>query len=336
MRHCRLFTTPRPCWQKQRIFCVGEHLSYNFVTIDDVIDVSDWWLDEERPTGSRPKVTVLRPADGGQFIFKEPKDGRTDQIWSELTASFIGGDLLDWPIQKVSIGSRNGRYGNLLHYIYAPPQRMIEGWQLCREADPDYDEQHGKRHTLELLEAVLAQVALPVWKVDEDDFRTYWARALAFDCFISNSDRHAENWAFIASEEGCAMAPLYDNGTSLGCQLERQGLQRCFDAQGSLVPEKVQRFIERGCHHIRMGAPAARGGKFGDVCAAWLRTYPDARIAYEQVADLDVRPVLDFLHRCHERFLDLGEYALTVQRLQHMYAILQQGQERIRNALQER
>lgn len=311
-------------------------MQYNFVTIDNSIDVSDWWLDEERPAGSRPKVTVLRPADGAQFIFKEPKDGRMDQIWSELTASFIGGDLLGWPIQKVSIGSRNGRYGNLLHYIYSPPERMIEGWQLCREADPDYDEQYGHRHTLGLLESVLANVALPVWKVCEDDFRTYWTRALAFDCLISNSDRHAENWAFIASGEGCMMAPLYDNGTSLGCQLERQGLQRCFDAQGTLVRNQVQRFIERGRHHIRIGAPDTRGGRFGEVCAAWLHTNPEARAIYKQVTDLDVGPVLDFLYQCHENFRDIGEFALTVQRLQHMYAILQQGQERIRNALQER
>lgn len=308
-------------------------MSDSKVSIDSIVDLDDWFEEEERPTGSRPKVTLINPKDNALYIFKQPKLGRNAQLWSELVASYIAGDLLGWPVQHVSVGVRHGEVGNLLHYVYSTKERMVEGWQLCREADPEYDDRHGHRHTLNLLHHVYDKVAGPTWRLSQEDYFLYWARALIFDTLISNSDRHAENWALINSAEGTKMAPLYDNGTSLGCQIDAVGLDKCYGDRGVLDDGALRRFLEKGRHHVKEVDPDKQGGKFCDIANAWLARHPEARPIFEEVADLDIATVENFLWVCSANFVDLADFALTDRRIEHMYAILHEGRERIRNAV---
>jgi len=308
-------------------------MSASKVFVGSVITLDDWFDGDERPNGSRPKMTLINPSTSEQFIFKQPREQREAQLWSELLASYVAGDLLGWPVQHASIGIRHGRIGNLLGYIYSNAERMIEGWQLCREADPEYDEQYGQRHTLPLLQAVYKKIAGPNWNLPEKDYFEFWSRALIFDTLISNSDRHAENWALISSKDGTTMSALYDNGTSFGCQVEDIGLSKCFDGQGNLSTERVERFLRKGCHHVRTSEPSRYGGPFCEVAKAWLEIYPAARPIFEQVADVDLTPVKGLLSDCCANFVDLKEFALTERRAEHMYAILCLGRERIRNTV---
>ena len=122
---------------------------FNHISVDEVIDVSEWNTAEETLTGSREKATLINPQSGSHYIFKYPKDGREHQIWSELLASFIAGDLLNWDVQHTSIASKGGRLGNLLGYVYEPgsptasQESFIEGWQYCKEFDQDFDVEKG-------------------------------------------------------------------------------------------------------------------------------------------------------------------------------------------------
>ncbi len=90
----------------------------SFISLD-IIDGIEMWDEEwERPTGSREKLTVARPEEGERKILKYAKPGREHQIWAELIASFIAGDLLSWPVQRVGLGRRHNKPGNLLHYMF--------------------------------------------------------------------------------------------------------------------------------------------------------------------------------------------------------------------------
>ena len=93
------------------------------VTISVIPDVGSWDRSEERPTGSREKVTVIDPDRGTYHIFKFPKLGREHQIWSELPASYIAGDLLGWEIQHAGLDIENERCGNLLEYVFERDQK---------------------------------------------------------------------------------------------------------------------------------------------------------------------------------------------------------------------
>ena len=306
-------------------------MSHVSLRIRDGIEA--WETLEERPTGSREKVTVAEPGTGALSIFKRPKEGREHQTWSELAGSFIAGDMLGWPVQRTGLGLRRGQPGNLLAYFFDPDggERLVEGWRLCRDAKPDFDDRVGTDHSLALLEQV-ADTGLDRYGISREAFFDFWARAIAFDTLISNTDRHAENWGIVESAAGNRIAPLYDNATSLGCGIDGKGLARHVGT-GGIVAEQIARFTARGRHHLRIDGQAKRGTPFTDICSAFLAAHPNRAGPFRQVADLDLKPAMTL-------FDDLAETAFpeagrnhAAGRAEHMYAILVAGQARVREAL---
>lgn len=310
---------------------------FTHISLDVEYELDDWSVAEERPTGSRAKLTLNRKSDNQYFIFKWPKIQREHQIWSELFASFIAGDLLGWDIQHVALGVRNGQPGNLLRYIYQPdvPEDFIEGWQLYKEVDPEFDVDKGQHHTFPLILQTHADLIAPRYGIERTDFMEFWSRALALDTLISNTDRHAENWAIIKSPYGARMAALYDHGSSMGCGLDPVGLDRYFGEDGRLKPDRMNRFRKSGRHHVRLEEPMRHGAHFEPLCRKLLENYPEGRAVFEQVASIDLEAVKKLAHEIVARVELRKPYALTDRRAEHIYAILEIGMQRIKNILRE-
>jgi len=314
---------------------------FNHINVAKVIDVSSWDRAEEVPTGSREKVTLIDPESGSHYIFKYPKEHREHQIWSELLASFIAGDLLKWDVQHTSIAVSHGRLGNLLGYVYEPgspttPQEtFIEGWQFCTQVDQYFDVKKGTRHTLPLIVDVCDKLLVPSLGVQREDFMGFWARAraLALDTLISNTDRHAENWAVVSGHDGCRMAALYDNGSSMGCGIDQVGLARTFEPTGKIKGNHLDQQKRNGCHHLRLDQPAKRGGGFEDVSVAFLKLYPDGRPLFEDAAGIDLDKVLQLMDDISVSLPLDPPHDLSQMRRQHICAMLQIGAERIKNVL---
>lgn len=312
---------------------------YSQIDISSVIDVGEWDRTEEVPTGSREKTTVIEPETGRHSIHKFPKEHREHQLWSELLASYIAGDLLGWEVQHTSIAIRGDRPGNLLRYVYEPGSKtaaqetFTEGWQYCTQVDPDFDVDKGTRHTLPLILRVCDELLVPHKKLDRRDFMDFWARALALDTLISNTDRHAENWAIVEGPNGSRMAALYDNGSSLGCGIDQVGLDRAFDSEGRLKDEHLEKQRQNGFHHLRLDAPAKRGGKFEDVSIAYLQHYSDGRHWFEAAEAVDIDAVCRLMDSVSASMALPEPHSLSERRRQHIYAMLQMGVERIRNVL---
>ncbi|MBC6438058.1 MAG: HipA domain-containing protein [Rhodobacteraceae bacterium] len=235
---------------------------HSHIDVSKVIDVDKWVRAEEASTGSREKVTLIEPSTDRHYILKFPKKRREHQVWSELLASYIAGDLLGWDVQHTSIAQQGNRHGNLLRYVYKPEsetfteherETFTEGLRFCTQADPDFDVDKGTRHTLPLIIKVCDDLLKKGLK--RDDFMDFWARGLALDTLISNTDRHAENWALIEGPEGVRVAPLYDNGLSLGCGLDKVGLDRAFDDAGQLNAAHLERQRRNGRHNLRLDKP---------------------------------------------------------------------------------
>jgi len=196
--------------------------TYKFISCDPVVDVSNWESIGRRDSGARTKETLFDAETGNLHLFKYPKEMREHQIWSELVASFIAGDLLEWEVQVTRIATRKGKVGNLLEYFYESAtsadsqsfhsrmnessdrlgdkkrdkrsETLIEGVNLCRKIDSDYDVKKGERHTLPLILEVAENISASYEGLSKAEFLDFWARAIAFDSLISNQDRHAENW----------------------------------------------------------------------------------------------------------------------------------------------
>ena len=313
--------------------------NFTHISLEIQRDLDTWEVAEERPTGSREKFTLIRPGESSYFVFKHPKYRREHQIWSELLASYIAGDLLGWDVQHVSLGIRKGRPGNLLRYIYRAEseyrEQFIEGWQLCKEIDPQFDVDEGRRHTFPILLRVYDQVISQRYSISRTDFMEFWSRAFALDTLISNTDRHAENWAITVSRSGSRMASFYDNGSSMGCEYENKGLRRCFGRDGQIKPAWISHFRDHGKHHVRLDQPAKDGATFETLCNKLLDTYPEGRAAFERAADIDLEVVRALTHNIIQGVNLPGNYALTEKRAAHIHAVLQIGVQRLQNILRE-
>ena len=311
---------------------------FTHISLEVVDDLDEWDVVEERPpTGSRSKRTLDRKSDGQLFIFKWPKHRREHQIWSELLGSFIAGDMLGWDVQHAALGIREGKPGNLLRYIYQPSQgeHIIDGWQLCKEIDPEFDVDKGQRHTFPLLLQTHTGVIGPKHDIERSAFMEFWSRAFALDTLISNTDRHAENWAIITCPTGNRMAALFDNGSSMGCGHETKGLDGDFDENGRLRAAKMEKFKRSGTHHARLDKPGKQRASYESLCRKLLSCFPEGRAIFEQVACIDVGAVRTLTHEIVDRVKLPEPYAMTGRRAEHICAILQMGMERIRSIIRE-
>lgn len=307
---------------------------YRNINLEKLHIVDDWEVAEEPLSGSRAKQSLNPPGKQQQFVFKEPKLLREAQVYSELLGSYIAGDLLGWPVQHVSLAIKEGQMGTLMQYIFDPEKESFtEGVQFCAHIDPDYDEKKGHRHTWELLKRVYSEELSSIYSINEDSFYTYWARAISFDTLISNTDRHAENWAVVGDKDAYWMAPLYDNATSLGCEIDNRGLERFFDRTGKVQRSKFDRYADRGCHHLKISDPAIKGASFQELCSVFLKERPECLDIFQQVASLDLSPISLVL----EEIKDLGgipeHLRLNEKRMAHIREILHLGQERIKNVV---
>lgn len=108
-----------------------------------------------------------------------------------------------------------------------------------------------------------------------DDWRQWWVNALVFDALIGNTDRHQDNWGLIFSMQedrptAARLAPLFDNGTSLG---HERFVER---VRGWGVAE-LDRYISKGQHHVRWAPGLPREQHFALLRKAlyiWPRAAP--------------------------------------------------------------
>jgi hypothetical protein len=86
--------------------------------------------------------------------------------------------------------------------------------------------------------------------VEMAEWRLFWCDMLLFDALIGNTDRHQDNWGLLLQqcENGVPrirMAPVFDNGTSLGYEILEARMADFF------TPKRMQNYISKGRHHIR-------------------------------------------------------------------------------------
>lgn len=305
----------------------------------ETVDVGGWHRLEEDSIGASSKITLVEPSTNRAHIFKQPREGKEHMIWSELLSSFIAGDLLGWEVQRAGLATWNARHGNLLAYFYDPEwkggsEELFEGVEICTFLDPNYDLKLGKRHTLLLLKDacdLLGRLGL-----SPTAFWDFWARVFAFDSLISNPDRHAGNWAVIMGPGRIRMAPLYDNGSSLGCRVEARRLENVVNSKGVVQLSHLESLRRKGRHHVRIGGESRHGSLCEEVNAAFLDMYPSGRKWFEAAAEVDLDQVREQMETI-SRETDLDEpYRLTERRRCHICAMLKLGRERVTHALLKR
>lgn len=313
--------------------------TYKSIDVSSPVQIECWNGLDEALAGSRAKQSFQDPITEQFYIFKEPKKDREAQIWSEVIASYIAGDLLNWPVQFAQIALNGDRVGNLLKYIYDPQEdQFLAGEQLCKHVDPHFDPIQGKRHTWPLINTIHDEFIGYNPETREfrphisEDYRRFWVRTVAFDTLISNTDRHAENWALRIVKNGTSiMAPFFDNATSMGCEIDARGLSKWFSPEGEIILSKLKNYVNRGCHHLRDGTCRY---KFEELALVVLKENSTMRSEYEAIAELDISR-LDPVFEEIMAMTGLPEPArMTANRREQITQLLHEGKSRVTRTLE--
>lgn len=270
---------------------------------DFVVHVEDWPLDEEHsvyPEGSRDKELLRCPQPrpkaeliaGHRYLFKQSRDIYPEQFWAEVIAYRIG--LLTRVAVPVAFPAWNratGTCGALIEWFYGyseiPAERYVRGSYFLHSVIDDYDLKKGKQHNLHTVQRICAKMARSAQppRLAQNWLNT-WARVLAFDALIGNTDRHHDNWGFLFEigslgvAESIRLAPAFDNGTSLATELTAERIATADDVF-------VTRYIARGTHHMRWSLEEPKKAGHRELLQRMVAEHPQLRVEMVDVLTFD-------------------------------------------------
>lgn len=235
---------------------------------EKVFDVSDWQKDQNFgvfPAGARAKDALLSPSmvdaelkPNWRYLLKRSQMRYPDQFWGEIIAYRIGALLrFDTPPTFVAYDRRTGVVGALVEWFYDDKyEHFASAGDFLQVINPDFDRRLGEAHNLQDIVRLMRTLSSKT-TFRGVDWVNWWARALVFDALIGNTDRHQENWGFIYHPHygRLRLAPLFDNGTSLGQDRFPELVQ-------GWTPEQLDAYIAKGRSHVRWMHGAERVGLF--------------------------------------------------------------------------
>lgn len=269
-----------------------------------VVDIAGWNVSDDfaiHPVGSKPKRMVFAPSDtkddfliaNHAYLFKTAVGFRAPQIWSEVIAyrlaTIIG---LTVPPCFIAHDSRTGETGALVEFFFGYPDeeyppRLVHAVDAMTSLFRSGSEPHTVLSNARLTRVFLGSTFRMDW----------WGRVYAFDALIANTDRHTENWGFLVhrSPDGTtsySIAPVYDNGTSLGFQFGRSRLRH------AATKKELADFNAKGLHQCGWDRQdPSRMGHF-DLCDRLLRSNPSLSSAMRDIVSFDERNVAEIVEGC--------------------------------------
>lgn len=221
---------------------------------DQIVDLNGWELDQDNPyglPGRRAKQIFVCPnpppfgflIGGHRYLFKEPSEWRSPQIWSEVIAYEISRDLgIAVPPAFLATSPGNRRPGVLIEFFFGYPAeekfRYVDAINLLQGQGFEVNFRHGSlRDNISLCR----RFKIPGWK-------EWWSRVIALDAIVGNVDRHSQNWGMLirtGSSDGALgyyLAPAFDNGSSLGYNFPDENLP--------MQLADVRQLVKRGRHHL--------------------------------------------------------------------------------------
>lgn len=290
------------------------------------LDVASWQLDDDfpiHPIGSKPKRVVTCPLGTSagflvprhSYLFKIAAERRATQLWSEVIAYRIAAIVgLDVPAALVAVNSATQEAGVLIEFFYGypdepQPSRFAHAADLLQRlrTGERTDRPHHVRMNLQIGKAL---------KIDDVD---WWARTFTFDALIGNTDRHPENWGWLLKRTGPAtvewrLAPIFDNGTSLGWEIPEISLAR------AALPDRVAQYVKRGRHHCGWDRATDSPMSHIELCRLYAASFPQARAAMRQVIDFESSQITPILEQCAAA--DVG-VPFTADRVRFVSALIE-------------
>jgi hypothetical protein len=303
-----------------------------------VVDVSAWVINEAEPynQGARDKFRVRVPVNteysflvpGHEYLFKKPmRRGcgalHHEQFWSEVVAYHVGLALgIEVPPAFVAY-YRNPKteaidYGSLIEWYYHYPHddpfiKLRTGGDLLSQLHQDYDVEKGHQHNIESVLSIATQCEVP-------EPEQTWAAVLLLDSLIGNTDRHHDNWKIAKYQQKgrhpyYRLSPAYDNGTSLGYELDAQ----------ALTTKNITAYLNKGKHHMgwAMQPKAWRRIQHSDMLVRLASTHPELQPWLYGRLSRPLASVYTAIDSFHQFVLDDTMYQLCEARACFMVNVIQ-------------
>lgn len=210
------------------------------MAVSHEIDVSDWTTLQLEARGSGAN-RWLEDGRGARWLYKAtrvPAGSREPQgeDWAEKAAQLLAA-LIGLPCAEVELafrGTDGGRELGVVCADLAGPGLDLQNGAVLLQDVPGYQyrEWHDghprppRNHVGHSVATVVQRLrSLDVtppagWDVPGLTAVGVFAGYLVFDAWISNLDRHEENWALLLQSDGAiCLAPSYDHGAGLGSSL---------------------------------------------------------------------------------------------------------------------
>ncbi|AXM90509.1 toxin HipA [Anoxybacillus ayderensis G10] len=240
----------------------------------NILDVSHWRRDDKRQaSGTRQKFWLVSPYNEKRYLFKIPKEN-TGEAWAEVVASKLG-ELIRINTMKAHLATYNGLTGCLLENFVVANSEFYEGGDLFFTIAEDFD-----RYNLNYYDFLNIIKVLSPFELDRA-----FVQIPVFDAFIANQDRHCDNWGVIVEGAGYRLAPVYDNGASLGYQLNEERIIKMFQDQ-----KMFEAFTNRS--HSLIGLPSKKKPKYKELLSFIYGLYPkEIQEIIERISNVDERTI---------------------------------------------
>lgn len=223
----------------------------------NILDVSQWEADDKHQiSGTRAKYWLEEPTSKEHYMFKVARE-HTGDAWAEKIAAEVG-KLLGFTMMDVEIAMMNNIEGVLSKKFTHHTEELFEGGDLITSLLPEFDRYQLEGYTFDNITKVLSEFDL-----DKD-----FISIPLFDALIGNQDRHCDNWGVISTKTGYKLAPIYDNGASLGFALQEERIINMLKDQNMF-----RAFTNRGTTLIGIGSK--KKPKHLDLLSVILQQYPN-------------------------------------------------------------
>lgn len=275
----------------------------------DSVDTTSWEVSSIEPSGAEIKCVLIDPDNPSiRWFFKnntEDEQMRYGEDFAEVVSSHLA-PLLGVSSAQVLFATRQGIDGVISKNVAPKGLELVHGatW-LPAHGVPDFQrgDKYRRGHSLRNIHNALIGVAAPPDNVYPEELTAFdaFAGMCIFDAWISNQDRHEDNWAVLnpmIRREGLVprLSPIYDNGSSLGFNVSESNMSNMLT--DSVNPRIEQWSARAKAHRLERMQPGNRRPKLVEAAVAALGMCSAAGKQHwkDRISSLDLKQARGIAH----------------------------------------
>ncbi len=293
-----------------------------------ILEIRPEWVLEPEALGSKEKFWYRPGPEGKNWLFKFPQ-ANTGQHWAEKVAAELA-ELLQIQHARVELALFQGKHGSASESFITRAKRadLVHGNEVLAGQVIGYDPGRRFRQADHTFVNILTAIGGAFIGGAPPKILATLGGYLVLDAVIGNTDRHHENWAFLAwssqDKRMAVMAPSFDHASSLGRELLDEGRGKC--RKRLLAESRMGRYSENAHGAIFWQSMDRHGLSPLELVRRGVRDHPEmftgavqkaCTLRTEQIAAIVERVPPDWMSPLARKFA----IALTEYNLQQLRSI---------------